>query len=132
MRTTTMTGATRPAKERDRKEIALRVVQVLLAVVFLFAAFPKLAGVHASVQMFNQIGAGQWLRYFVGMAELSGAVGLFNPRLAGLAAAGLAADMFGASIINIVVLKSGAFVLTGVLCVVCILVARNRCGRRHP
>jgi len=132
MCTTTMTGATGPVGERDRKETALRVVQVLLAVVFLFAAFPKLAGVHASVQMFDQIGAGQWLRYFVGMAELAGAIGLFNPRLAGLAAAGLAAGMFGASIINIVVLNSDAFVLTVVLCVVCILVARNRCGRRHP
>jgi uncharacterized membrane protein YphA (DoxX/SURF4 family) len=104
----------------------MRTAQFLLAVIFLITAFPKLAGVHTSVQMFGQIGAGQWLRYFVGTAELAGAVGLLVPRLAGLAAAGLAADMIGASIVNVVVLHSDAFVLTIVLSVVCVLVARNR------
>jgi uncharacterized membrane protein YphA (DoxX/SURF4 family) len=62
--------------------------------------------------MFGQIGAGQWLRYLVGTAELAGAAGLLIPRLAGLAAAGLAADMAGASIINIAVLHSAAVALT--------------------
>ncbi len=119
------TKAAGPAQKRDRKQMAVRTAQILLAVIFLFTAFPKLVGVHASVQMFGQIGAGQWLRYFVGMAELAGAVGLLVPRLAGLAAAGLAADMVGASIINVVVLHSGAVVLTSLLCVVCVLVARK-------
>jgi hypothetical protein len=56
--------------------------------VFAFAAVPKLAGAHSAVAMFGQIGAGQWLRYLVGTAELAGATGLLIPRLAGLAAAG--------------------------------------------
>jgi putative oxidoreductase len=123
---TITTTATHPAQGPDRRQMAVRTAQILLAVIFLFTAFPKLAGVHPSVQMFGQIGAGQWLRYFVGTAELAGAIGLLIPRLAGLAAAGLAADMVGASIINVVVLHSGAVVLTIVLCVVCVLVARNR------
>ena len=88
----------------------------MLAAVFAFAAMPKLAGAHSAVAMFGQIGAGQWLRYLVGTAELAGAVGLLIPRLAGLAAAGLAADMAGASIINIAVLHSAAVALTIPLC----------------
>ena len=37
------------------------------------------------MQEFGLIGAGQWLRYFVGTAELAGAIGLLTPWLAGLA-----------------------------------------------
>jgi uncharacterized membrane protein YphA (DoxX/SURF4 family) len=61
--------------------------------VFVFAAAPKLVGQHTAMAMFSQIGAGQWLRYLVGTAELAGAIGLLIPRLAGLAAAGLAATL---------------------------------------
>jgi len=86
--------------------------RVLLAAVFAFAALPKLAGAHSTVAMFGQIGAGQWLRYLVGTAELGGAAGLLIPRLAGLTPAGLAADMAGASIIDIAVLHSAAVALT--------------------
>ena len=67
-------------------------MQVLLAAFFLFASVPNLAGSHSEIHMFVQIGTGQWLRYFVGAAELAGAVGLLVPRLAAPAAAGLARD----------------------------------------
>ncbi len=47
--------------------ITLWVVQVLLAAFFLAAAAgPKLAGQQYAVEMFTQIGAGQWFRYLVG------------------------------------------------------------------
>jgi hypothetical protein len=48
----------------------------VLAAFFAAAAAPKLAGAHTAVTMFSQIGAGQWLRYLVGTAELAGAAGL--------------------------------------------------------
>jgi putative oxidoreductase len=95
-------------------------------VLFVFAAVPKLAGAHSAVQMFGQIGAGQWLRYLVGTAELAGAIGLLTPWLAGLAAAGLAADMAGATIINAAVLHSSAVAMTVPLCAVLALLARSR------
>jgi putative oxidoreductase len=76
--------------------------------------------------MFGQIGAGKWLRYLVGTAELAGAAGLLIPRLAGLAAAGLAADMAGASIINAAVLHSGAIAMTVPLCAAFTLIAACR------
>lgn len=113
------------ARGHDRKHTVVWTTKIALAAVFFFAAAPKVAGMHTSVDMFAQMGAGQWLRYFVGAAELAGAIGLFIPRLAGLAATGLAADMVGASIVNIVVVHSGAVVLTIALCIVCLLIARN-------
>jgi putative oxidoreductase len=136
---TNATKSPRVAQGRDRKQTAVRIAQIVLALIFLVTAFPKLVGVPAAVQMFDQIGAGQWLRYFVGTAELAGAIGLLLPRLPRvtsavgvllrqlprLAAAGLAADMVGASIVNVVVLHSGAVVMTVVLCVACVLVART-------
>jgi putative oxidoreductase len=131
---TTSTVATSTARQTGRKhsgrhartKTLLWAAQVLLAAMFAFAAVPKLVGAHSAVVMFGQIGAGQWLRYLVGTAELAGAIGLLIPRLAGLAAAGLAADMAGASIINIAVLHSAAAALTIPLCAVLALLARAR------
>jgi putative oxidoreductase len=125
MTTATSTTTIRHAQGHDGKHTAVWTAKIALAAVFLFAAVPKLAGVHTSVHMFAQMGAGQWLCYLIGTAELAGAVGLLIPRLAALAAAGLAADMVGASIVNVVVLHNGAVALTIVLSIVCVLVARN-------
>lgn len=111
---------------RARTNALLWAAQILLAAVFVFAAAPKLVGQHTAVVMFGQIGAGEWLRYLVGVAELAGAIGLLIPRLAGLAAAGLAADMAGASIINIAVLHSAAVTLTIPLCAAFALIAWAR------
>ena len=124
---------TAPEARRARlTSTLLWAAQILLAAFFLFAAAaPKLAGSHSSVQEFGLIGAGQWLRYLVGTAELAGAIGLLTPWLAGLAAAGLAADMAGATIINASVLHNtryDAFWMTVVLCAMFVLLAY---GRRH-
>ena len=83
--------------------IALWTVQALLAASFASAAVQKLAGTPYMVSMFAEIGAGQWLRYAIGVMELAGAVGLLVPRLSGLAALGLAALMVGASITNVLI-----------------------------
>ena len=102
--------AIRAARPRRLTSILLWAAQILLAAFFMFgAAVPKLAGSHQSVQEFGLIGAGQWLRYFVGTAELAGAIGLLTPWLAGLAAAGLAAVMAGATIFNATVLHNTTF-----------------------
>jgi putative oxidoreductase len=123
----TATGTARPAaRPGGRASTLLWAAQLVLAAFFAFAALPKLAGAHSAVTMFGQIGAGQWLRYLVGTAELAGAAGLLIPRLAGLAAAGLAADMAGASVINAVVLHSGAIAMTIPLCAAFTLIAASR------
>ena len=102
--------AIREARPRRRTGTLLWAAQIMLAAFFVFgAAVPKLTGSHQMVQEFGLIGAGQWLRYLVGTAELAGAIGLLTPWLAGLAAAGLAADMAGATIINATVLHNTTF-----------------------
>jgi uncharacterized membrane protein YphA (DoxX/SURF4 family) len=62
------------------------------------SGLPKLFGEATAVAMFDQIGAGDWLRYFVGVVEVAGGIGLLVPGLAGLAAAGLFLLMIGATV----------------------------------
>ena len=60
-----------------------------------------------------------------GTAELAGAIGLLTPWLAGLAAAGLAAVMVGATIINVAG-GGGLVFVTAPLCAVFVLLAYAR------
>jgi putative oxidoreductase len=93
--------------------ITLWVLQVLLAVFFVVAAaLPKLTGQEVAVQIFDQIGAGQWFRYLVGALELAGGIGLLVPRLAGLAALGLVGVMIGAVVTQLFVLDDPVVALT--------------------
>ena len=122
--------ALRAARPRRRTSILLWAAQIPLAALFLMVAVPKLTGRPQAVQEFGLIGAGQWLRYLVGAAELAGAIGLLTPWLAGLAAAGLAADMAGATIVNATVLHDTTYGvnvwMTALLCVVFVLLAHRR------
>ena len=124
--TTTALVTAREARRRRRTSARLWAGQILLAYVFVSAAVPKLSAQPGMVHEFAQIGAGQWMRYLVGTTELAGAIGLLTPWLAGLAAAGLAAEMAGATIINAAVLHSGTGVLTLVLCAGSALLAYRR------
>ncbi len=85
--------------------VVLWVVQLLLAVPFVSAGVMKLTGSDAMVDMFAEIGIGQWFRYTVGILELVGAIGLPVPRLCGLAALGLVGVMAGAIVTNMLVLE---------------------------
>jgi putative oxidoreductase len=117
-----------PAAARGRAlNITLWVVQILMAAFFLFAsAAPKLVGERSAVEIFTQIGAGQWLRYLVGVLELAGAIGLLIPRLAGLAALGLAALMVGAFLTQVFILESINWITPAILFVVFVLIAWGR------
>jgi uncharacterized membrane protein YphA (DoxX/SURF4 family) len=96
-----------PAVARPRLvTVVLWLLRIALAGMFLGAGFSKLTGEPVMVEMFTVIGAGQWLRYFVGACEVAGAVGVLVPRLSVLAAAGLALLMVGASVANVTVLDT--------------------------
>ena len=123
----------REARPRRLTTTLLWAGQILLAAFFVLgAALPKLTGSPSAVHEFGLIGAGQWLRYLVGTAELAGAIGLLTPWLVGLAAAGMAANMGGATIINATVLHDTSYGvnvwMTALLCAVFVLLAY---GRRH-
>ena len=116
--------AIRAARPRRLTSILLWAAQISLAALFVYFGAAKLGG--GLVQEFADIGAGQWLRYFSGTAEVAGAIGLLTPWLAGLAAAGLAAVMAGATIVNAAGPGGGLVFLTAPLCAVFVLLAYAR------
>ncbi|WP_017541446.1 DoxX family protein [Nocardiopsis halophila] len=93
------------------------LLQVLGFAVFILMGIGKLAGWEDFAQTFEEIGAGQWLRYFVGVAEVAGAVGLLIPRLSGLAASGLTLVVAGAAVTHLAVLRDSGWALPVVLIV---------------
>lgn len=99
-----MSSTTVPVRRFRPATVGLWVLQVALAAQFAGAGVMKLTGDPAMVDMFAQIGAGQWFRYVVGGLELAGAIGLLVPRLCGPAALGLAGVMAGAVVTNVFVL----------------------------
>ena len=83
--------------------VALWVAQAVLALQLASGGVLKLTGDAAMVDLFTDIGAGQWFRYAVGLIELAGAVGLLIPRLCGLAALGVTALLVGATVTNVAI-----------------------------
>ena len=76
--------------------IALWVVQIALAGMFLLAGGSKLLGAAPMVAMFDAIGIGQWFRYVTGVIEVGSAVALLTPPFAVFGALALVATMIGA------------------------------------
>lgn len=105
--------------------VVLWVLQLILALVFIGAGMSKLTGAPEMIVMFDDIGAGQWLRYMTGTCELAGAVGLMIPRLRGLAALGLSVLMTCATIATVVFLYDPVWMPLAVL-VLCVVVAWGR------
>ena len=78
------------------KKIALWVVSILLAALFVFAGSMKLLKPNQVRTMFVHYGYGAWFATFIGACETLGGIALLIPRLAALAAAGLCVIMVGA------------------------------------
>jgi uncharacterized membrane protein len=122
------TVATDRAPAARATNIALWVLQAVLAFQFAGGGLVKLTGSPEMVDLFARIGAGQWLRYVVGTLEVAGAVGLLVPRLSGLAALGLAGLMVGATATNLFILAENAWLPIGLL-LASILIAGGRWSR---
>src|SRR5215472_605569 len=110
-RVTAARQAIRAARPRRLTNVLLWAAQIPLAAVFVFFGLTHLT-------------AGGILTV-AGTAELAGAIGLLTPWLSGLAAAGLAAVMAGATIINVAA-GGGLAWLTAPLCAVFVLLAFAR------
>jgi uncharacterized membrane protein YphA (DoxX/SURF4 family) len=76
--------------------IALWVVQIALAGMFLLAGGSKLFGAAPMVALFDAIGIGQWFRHVTGLIEVSSAIALLVPSFAVFGALALVATMIGA------------------------------------
>ena len=99
-----MTTTTVPADSGKVRLITLWILSGLVALAFLGAGGAKLVGAAAMVELFDQVGRGQWFRYFTGLLEVAGAIGLLIPRYAFYAASLLAVVMVGAIIAHLTVL----------------------------
>jgi len=105
--------------------IALWIIQALLAALFLFAGGMKL--ITPVEEMTKQLAMPGWFLRFTGVAEALGAIGLIlpwllqiRPNLTPLAAAGLSVIMIGATVVTLIigdVLTALVPLATGMLCV---------------
>jgi hypothetical protein len=94
-----------PAHTGRVANVVTWIVQAVVGLQFAFGGGLKLAGSPVMVDLFTEIGAGQWFRYLVGALEVAGGIGLLVRPLCGLAAAGLAAVMVGAVVTNVAVIS---------------------------
>src|SRR6202012_3927581 len=89
-----------------RRRIGTWILQGVVATAFLAAGAGKLAGADFMVDLFNQIGFGQWFRYGTGPVEVTGALALLAPGLASLGAIWLAGTMFFGALTHLFVLHT--------------------------
>lgn len=88
------------------RRIGAWTLQAIIAAAFLAAGAAKLAGVPFMVDLFTQIGLGQWFRVVTGVVEVVGAVALLVPGLASLGALWLGGTMIGAVATHVFVLHT--------------------------
>ena len=93
-----------PAAPGRSRLITLSILSGLVALVFIGVGSAKLAGAGVMVDMFAKVGLGQWFRYFTGLLEVAGGIGLLAFRHAFYAALLLAIVMVGAIIAHLTVL----------------------------
>ena len=125
-----MSGTTVTRRKVRPATVGLWVLQVLLASQFAMAGVMKLSGSPVMVDMFTEIGAGQWFRYLVGGLEVAGAVGLLLPALCGLAALGLVGLMVGAVVTSVFVLDESPAMPLGFLLVAALIAWCRRAAIR--
>ena len=87
---------TSPVRSGRTGLIALWLVQIALAGMFLLAGGSKLLGAPAMVGLFDAIGIGQWFRYLTGFIEVGSALALLVPSFAVFGALALVPTMVGA------------------------------------
>jgi uncharacterized membrane protein YphA (DoxX/SURF4 family) len=101
-------------------------LQALLAAAFAAAGVSKLLGVPMMVELFDAVGLGQWFRYVTGLVEISGAVALLVPGLAGPGALLLGTTMFFAVLTHLFILQNSPAAALVLLALNLVLVALRR------
>jgi putative oxidoreductase len=99
-----ITANERAAASGNGRLVTLWILSGCVAIAFIGAGGAKLAGVPVMVEMFDKVGLGQWFRYFTGLLEVAGGIGLLMPRYAFYAAVLLAIVMVGAIVAHLAVL----------------------------
>ncbi|MEU6086089.1 DoxX family protein [Streptomyces sp. NPDC047085] len=111
-------AASSPTTRGRVARIALRTVQVLLALFYAIAsALPKLIAHPSAVESFDKIGWGSAGMYIIGALELAGGIALLVPVLQSVAALALSALMVGAFIVQLTVFD-GQYAATPLILIV--------------
>jgi len=101
-----MTGSLALPHAGKARSVVVGAIQSVLAFAFVAAAGAKLANVPAIVQVFREIGLGQWLRYAAALVETAGVVILIVPGAAALGGLWLGATMVFAVCAHLFILHS--------------------------
>ena len=88
------------------KRLCAWALQGVVAAAFFAAGSAKLAGASSMIQMFDQIGVGQWFRIITGLVEIFGAIALLYPGIAAIGGLWLGFTMVGAVVTHLFVLHS--------------------------
>lgn len=120
------TAATDAHRMRQPAVITAWVLQILLGLAIAGGGMLKLTGDPAMVEMFDDIGAGQWLRVVVGTCEVAGGVGLVIPRVRAMAALCLLVLLIGAAVTNVTVLDTSPLVALGCAAVALVIMVLRR------
>lgn len=88
------------------RRLGLWALQIVVAAAFFAAGAGKLAGAPFMIQIFDQIGLGQWLRIITGVVEIVGALALVYPGMAAIGGLWLGVTMVCAVATHVFVLHS--------------------------
>ena len=91
---------------RPYRHLGAWVLQGVVAAVFFAAGAAKVAGIPYMVNLFEQIGFGQWFRIVTGVVEIVGALALVYPGLASIGGLWLGFTMICAVATHLIVLHT--------------------------
>ena len=98
--------------------LARNLPAIAIGLLFIFIGYGKFENRGMWVQIFDQIGLGQWFRIFTGFVQLSGGVLILVRRGRTIGAALLGCTMLGAAIVDIVVIGSPVAIVPLLLLIV--------------
>ena len=88
-------------------DVVVWLLQIVLAAVFLYEGVDKFSERRLWLRVFDEIGFGQWFRYFTGIVEVSASVMLLIPRTTLIAVGLLVCTMIGALLVHVLLMGVG-------------------------
>lgn len=90
-----------------RGDALVWALRILLAALFLYQGVDKFSERRLWLRIFEEIGFGQWFRYFTGVVELAGGLMLLIPKTTLVAVGVLVCTMIGALLVHVLVIGVG-------------------------
>ncbi len=121
-----MFDTTAPADTSRTRVLGGSVLRALPAIavglLFIFIGYGKFSSRGVWVTIFEQIGLGQWFRIFTGVVQVTGGVLMIPRRTRTAGTVLLACTMFGAAIVDVVIMRSPVVIVPMLLLFVIVAV----------